>query len=61
MAERVLKPHGHALIKVPEGAGFEERVEAVRGKFARVKLQKPATSRSRSAAMYLLATDFRLV
>jgi hypothetical protein len=24
----VLKPHGHALIKVPGGAGFQERVQA---------------------------------
>jgi 23S rRNA (uridine2552-2'-O)-methyltransferase len=61
MAERVLKPHGHALIKVFQGAGFQELVKAARGKFARVKLQKPAASRARSAEMYLLAMDFRLV
>jgi 23S rRNA (uridine2552-2'-O)-methyltransferase len=56
-----LKPHGHALIKVFQGAGFQELVKAARGQFARVKLQKPAASRARSAEMYLLATDFRLV
>jgi 23S rRNA (uridine2552-2'-O)-methyltransferase len=61
MAERVLKPHGHALIKVFQGAGFQELVKLSRGKFARVKLQKPAASRARSAEMYLLAMDFRLV
>jgi 23S rRNA (uridine2552-2'-O)-methyltransferase len=61
MADKVLKPHGHALIKVFQGAGFHELVQAARGKFARVKLQKPAASRARSAEMYLLAMDFRLV
>jgi 23S rRNA (uridine2552-2'-O)-methyltransferase len=61
MAAQVLKPHGHALIKVFQGAGFQELVKAARGQFARVKLQKPAASRARSAEMYLLATDFRLV
>jgi len=61
MADKVLKPHGHALIKVFQGAGFQELVQSARGKFARVKLQKPAASRARSAEMYLLAMDFRLV
>jgi len=61
MAERVLKPHGHALIKVFQGAGFQELVKLSRSRFARVKLQKPAASRARSAEMYLLAMDFRLV
>jgi len=30
MAGRVLKPHGHALIKVFQGAGFQELVQAPR-------------------------------
>jgi 23S rRNA U2552 (ribose-2'-O)-methylase RlmE/FtsJ len=38
MAERVLKPYGHALMKASQGAGFEELVKAARGRFARVKL-----------------------
>ncbi len=49
MSGRVLKPHGHALIKVFQGAGFQELVQAARRKFTRVKLQKPAASRARSA------------
>ena len=61
MAVRVLKGRGHALIKVFQGAGFQEVVKAARGKFARVKLQKPAASRARSPEIYLLAMDFRLV
>jgi len=48
MAGRVLKPGGHALIKVFQGSG-------------RVKLLKPEASRARSPEMYLLAMQFRLV
>jgi 23S rRNA (uridine2552-2'-O)-methyltransferase len=61
MSGRVLKPHGHALIKVFQGAGFQELVQTARRRFARVKLHKPAASRARSAEMYLLAMDFLLV
>jgi len=56
-----LKPYGHALIKVFQGAGFQKLGQAAQGKFARVKLQKRAASRAQSAEMYLLAMDFRLV
>jgi 23S rRNA (uridine2552-2'-O)-methyltransferase len=61
MAGRVLKPGGSALIKVFQGAGTTALVQAARGRFARVRLMKPAASRSRSAEMYLLAMQFRLV
>jgi 23S rRNA (uridine2552-2'-O)-methyltransferase len=61
MAGRVLKPGGNALIKVFQGRGFEELVKGARGEFARVKLVKPSASRSRSAEMYLLAMNYRLV
>ena len=61
VAERVLKPGGSALIKVFQGAGFPELVQAARGKFVGVKLVKPQASRSRSPEMYLLAMQFRLV
>ena len=61
MAERVLKPGGHALIKVFQGSGFVELLQSVRGRFGRVKLLKPEASRSRSPEMYLLAMQFRLV
>jgi 23S rRNA (uridine2552-2'-O)-methyltransferase len=61
MSERVLKRGGRALIKVFQGAGFQELVQAARGRFAKVKLVKPLASRARSAEMYLLAMDFRLV
>jgi len=61
MSARVLKPGGSALIKVFQGAGFRELVQSARGRFARVRVVKPAASRSRSPEMYLLAMQFRLV
>jgi 23S rRNA (uridine2552-2'-O)-methyltransferase len=61
MAEGVLKPGGHALIKVFQGSGFTELLHSVRRRFGRVKLIKPEASRSRSPEMYLLAMQFRLV
>ena len=61
MAERLLKPGGSALIKVFQGAGFKELLQAARGKFSEVKLMKPLASRSRSPESYLLAMQYRLV
>jgi len=61
MAEGVLKPGGHALIKVFQGSGFVELLQDARRQFGRVKLLKPEASRSRSPEMYLLAMQFRLV
>jgi 23S rRNA (uridine2552-2'-O)-methyltransferase len=61
MASRVLKRGGDALIKVFQGAGFENLVKGARSEFARVKVVKPQASRARSAEMYLLAMKFRLV
>lgn len=61
MAARVLKPGGVALIKVFQGAGFQEFVAESRRKFAKVKLQKPDASRSRSPELYLLAKGFLMV
>jgi 23S rRNA (uridine2552-2'-O)-methyltransferase len=61
IAGRVLKPEGTTLIKVFQGAGFQEIVAAARRQFAKVKLCKPEASRSRSPELYLLAKGFRLV
>jgi 23S rRNA (uridine2552-2'-O)-methyltransferase len=61
-AQGVLKGGGDALIKVLQGTAFQELIQQdARGRFAKVKLVKPAASRSRSPEMYLLAKDFRLV
>ena len=61
MAGRVLKSGGGALIKVFQGAGFDALVREARGRFGKVRLVKPSASRARSAEVYLLAKDFRLV
>jgi len=61
MAEAVLKAEGSALIKVFQGAGFKELLQAARSRFAQVKLVKPVASRSRSPEIYLLAMQYRLV
>lgn len=61
MAARVLKRGGDALIKVFQGAGFEDLVKGARREFGRVRVVKPQASRARSAEMYLLAMKFRLV
>ena len=55
LAGRVLKSEGCALIKLFQGAGFQELVADARRKFAKTKLQKPQASRSRSPELYLLA------
>jgi 23S rRNA (uridine2552-2'-O)-methyltransferase len=61
MAQQVLKPGGDALIKVLQGAGFEELVALARTRFARVRCLKPEASRSRSSETYLLASGRRMV
>ncbi len=61
LAERVLKREGSTLIKVFQGAGFQELVAATRERFAKVKLVKPDASRARSPELYLLAKQRVLV
>lgn len=61
LSQRVLKPQGSALIKVFQGAGFQELVAMARGKFAKVKLCKPQASRARSPELYLLARHYSMV
>jgi 23S rRNA (uridine2552-2'-O)-methyltransferase len=55
LAHRVLKPGGSALIKVFQGAGFQELVAETRRQYHKVKLCKPQASRARSPELYLLA------
>jgi 23S rRNA (uridine2552-2'-O)-methyltransferase len=61
LADDVLKPDGTALIKVLQGAGFEELVHSARRRYRRVRFVKPAASRSRSPETYLLASGKRMV
>ena len=50
-----LKPGGHFLIKVFQGAGYQEYVKLLRESFAEVVVPKPKASRDRSNEIYLLA------
>jgi len=61
LTDRILKPGGSALIKVFQGAGFQEFVAAARTRFERVRFVKPEASRARSPETYLLATGRRMV
>jgi 23S rRNA (uridine2552-2'-O)-methyltransferase len=61
LAVDVLKPRGLALIKVFQGAGFQELVVLARQQFARVRFVKPEASRARSPETYLLAAGKRMV
>ena len=60
-ALKALRPGGTLLVKVFQGAGFEELVRNARREFVTVRMRKPPASRARSAEMYLLATGRRIV
>jgi 23S rRNA (uridine2552-2'-O)-methyltransferase len=53
-----LKPGGNLLVKVFQGAGFQEFFRAMRGGFRDVATRKPAASRGRSSELYLLGRGF---
>ena len=57
----VLKPGGDLLVKLFQGSGFQELVQAARRRFMSVKMRKPEASRARSAEVYLLARRSRMV
>jgi 23S rRNA (uridine2552-2'-O)-methyltransferase len=60
-ADRVLVPGGDVLVKLFQGAGFEEIIKSARGRYGRVVTKKPKASRTRSAEIYLLARQFGMV
>ena len=55
-AAQHLKPGGAFLVKVFQGAGFEEYVKLMRTRFAKVVSRKPKASRDRSNEVYMLGT-----
>lgn len=55
IALAVLRPGGHFLVKVFQGADFEQYRAALRQGFSKVKVKKPKSSRPTSREMYLLA------
>lgn len=51
-----LNPEGSFLVKVFQGAGFEDYLKTMRSRFAKVAARKPKASRDRSSEVYLLGT-----
>ncbi len=51
-----LKPDGSFLVKVFQGAGFEDFYKQMRNSFASVVTRKPKASRDRSSELYLLGS-----
>jgi len=60
-ADRVLAPGGDLLVKLFQGAGFEEILRDTRSRYGRVVMKKPKASRTRSPEIYLLARQFGMV
>jgi 23S rRNA (uridine2552-2'-O)-methyltransferase len=56
----VLAPDGSLVVKLFQGAGFDDYVKMLRSKFSKVLIRKPEASRSRSREMYALATHIKL-
>lgn len=58
-AARHLRPGGAFLVKVFQGAGFDDLVRRLRTGYERVSIRKPQASRARSPEVYALATGRR--
>jgi len=58
-AENHLKPQGNFLVKLFQGAGFDEFVKALRRQFRTVAVRKPEASRSRSREVFVVAKELR--
>lgn len=56
-----LKPGGAFLIKLFQGAGFDDYLRSLRADFARVTMRKPKASRARSREVYALATGRKAI
>jgi|SRR5271169_1436107 len=56
-ASNHLQPGGAFLVKVFQGAGFEDFVRLIRRRFANVATRKPKASRDRSSELYLLGLE----
>ena len=58
-ARNWLKPGGDFLIKLFQGAGFDDYLRNLRADFERVTMRKPKASRARSREVYALASGRR--
>lgn len=59
-AVKWLKPDGAFVVKVFQGAGFEDFVRAVRKSFREVHIRKPDASRDESRENFLVAKGLRI-
>lgn len=58
LARTVLKPEAYFLVKLFQGADFDEFHRQMQTSFRSVKSRKPKASRSRSREIYLLGSQF---
>lgn len=58
-AQQTLAKDGRFLVKIFQGAGFDEYLKSVRQSFKQVKIRKPKASRARSREVYILAQGFK--
>jgi 23S rRNA (uridine2552-2'-O)-methyltransferase len=54
-----LKRQGVLLVKLFQGAGYDDYLKSLRGAFEKVMVRKPAASRDESAEQYLLARGLK--
>ncbi len=54
-----LRPEGDFLVKVFQGAGYDEYLKSLRAAFKKVLVRKPDASRDESAEQYLLARGLK--
>ncbi len=60
MCHQVLKKDGCFIVKVFQGAGFDQFFRDLKQAFKVVKTRKPDSSRARSREVYLVATGWKL-
>lgn len=58
-AQRTLRPEGRFLIKIFQGAGFEDFMRQMRAAFRSVAARKPQASRDESREVYLLGQGLK--
>ena len=54
-----LQPEGALLVKIFQGAGYDEYLKSLRAAFRKVVVRKPEASRDESAEQYLLARGLK--
>jgi 23S rRNA (uridine2552-2'-O)-methyltransferase len=59
LVKLMLRPQGHFLSKIFQGAEFHELLLRVKHMFSRVKVVKPDASRKESKEIYILAMHFK--